>query len=246
MKRIVFIAMALCLSIVISPRASSTVYMDYEFPDGVVWTAGNFETYDILMRNEVVGESRVDYSQMTMMDEPAYRIEWDQTWTDLDGAVNSVSSDSKMRAGNLRVLISTLAIKVNDEEWQYEGNYTGNDLLFGAYLPGVAERQESSLSRGGLFCDADALPFLLRNIPFEEGNFTTLTVVDVSSHRFITPIAKVTGSEIVETSTTQYDCWTVAVTLGNTAFTAWYSKNDKHYLVRLRYSDRDLVLNHHS
>jgi hypothetical protein len=71
-------------------------------------------------------------------------------------------------------------------------------------------------------------------------------VVNVSQHRFITPIAKITGSEVVETSTTQYDCWTVAVTIGTEAFTAWYSKNDEHYLVRIRYSDRDIVLNHHS
>ena len=246
MKRIILLGMALCLLIAVSPRADSEVYMDYEFPEGIVWTAGNFEAYDILQRGEVVGQARIDYSQMTMADEPAFRIEWEQNWTDMGGIENSVSLDAKMRASDLRAYMSTLVIRNNDDEWQYEGNYTGNDIIFGVYYPDDAEREESSLPRGGRFCDSNALPFLLRNIPFEEGNFVTLTVVDVSSHRFVTPIAKVTGSEIVETANTQYDCWTVSVTLGEAGFTAWYSKNDKHYLVRVRYSDRDIVLNHHS
>jgi hypothetical protein len=220
--------------------------MDYNFPDGIVWEAGNFETYDILQRNEVVGEARVDYSQLTMMDESAFRIEWEQSWTDLEESEHSIVSDSKMRASDLRAFMSTLTVNVGSEEWKYEGNYVGDNLIFGSYFPGVAEREETTLSRGGMFCDADALPFILRNIPFAEGNFVTLTVVNVSQHRFITPIAKITGSEVVETSTTQYDCWTVAVTIGTEAFTAWYSKNDEHYLVRIRYSDRDIVLNHHS
>lgn len=246
MKRSLIFGMALFLLVTISPRADSEVYMDYEFPDGVVWVQGSFEAYDILQRGEIVGEARVDYGQLTMMDEPAIRIEWDQSWTDTDGVENSFSSDSKMRSSDLRALMSTLAVTVGDEEWQYEGNYTGDTLLFGAYFPGVAERNEATLSRGGRFCDADALPFLLRNIPFEEGVFVTLMVVDVTNHRFVTPIAKVTGSEIVETANTQYDCWTVSVTLGSVGFTAWYSKNDMHYLVRLRYADRDMLLNHHS
>jgi hypothetical protein len=54
------------------------------------------------------------------------------------------------------------------------------------------------------------------------------------------------GSEIVETANTQYDCWVVTVSLGSEGFTAFYSKTDNNFLVKVRYNDRELVLNHHS
>lgn len=246
MKRLIVFGVIFSLMVFNSPQAIGEVYMDFDFADGVLWHRGGFESYDILMRGEKVGTARVDYSQMTMLDATAYRVEWEQTWTDLDGTENHITSDSKMRASDLKVYMSTRIVTIDEDEWRFEGNYTGDSLVFGAYLPGVTNRQESSLTRSGRYCDADILPFLLRNIPYEIGNFITLMVVDVQTHSFITPIAKVTGSEIVETANTQYDCWVVTASLGRDAFTAWYSKNEEHYLVRIRFADRDIVLNHHS
>jgi len=229
-----------------SSGARSEVYMDYDFPDGVNWRIGGFEAYDVMQRGEVVGEAKVQYSQITMMDQPTYRLEWTQSWASGENETTTIDVDVKMLASSLKALMSSRIVNVGDQEWRFEGNYTGQSLQFGAYYPGEAEREESSLTRGGRFCDADALPFLLRNIPFEEGNFVTMTVVDVSTHSFVTPIASVAGTEIVETANTQYDCWVVSVSLGSEGFTAWYSKNESHYLVRIRYADRDIVLNHHS
>jgi len=246
MKRYVNLLMILLLVGFLAPRAQSEVYMDYEFPDTVLWQIGGFEVYDVMQRGAVVGESTVGYSKMEMLNEPAYRIEWTQSWTTAEGEKNEISADVKMRSSDLKALMATSVLKIGDEEWRYEGNYTGQTLEFGTYYPGKAQREEASLTRSGRYHDMDILPFLLRNIPFEEGNFITLTVVDVSTHSFITPIASVVGSEIVETATTQYDCWVVNVSVGIEGFTAWYAKNDQHFLVKIRYNDRELVLNHHS
>lgn len=227
------------------PPARSEVFMEYDFSGGVVWQIGGFEVYDVMQRGEVVGEAKVEYKQITMLDQPAYRVIWNESWTDGETSY-SISVDSKMLARNLGVLMATHTETVGDEEWKYEGNYTGGNLVIGFYLPGDPERHERSMNRTGRYCDFDLLPFLLRNIPFAERNFVTLTVVDIVGQTFFTPIATVAGSEIIETRNTQYDCWVVNVSLPAGGFTAWYSKSDKHYLVKVRYSDRELLLNHHS
>ena len=245
MKRLAILTMILASLALTAQPAISDVYTDYDFPDGVYWQIGGFEVYDIMQRGEVIGEAQVDYSQITMLDEPAYRVTWTQSWT-VDEQTTEFTSDVKLRAPDLKALMSSRTIVVGEEEWRFEGNYTGQSLEFGAYYPGEPQREEASLSRGGNFSDADVLPFLFRNIPFEDGNFVTLSVVDVETHSFVTPIAQVVGSELVETENTQYDCWVVNVSMGMSGFTAWYSKSDKHYLVQIRYSDRDIVLNHHS
>jgi hypothetical protein len=246
MKRVLITISVITILCLLSPGARSEVYMDYQFPDGINWAIGGFETYDIILRGEVIGEARIDYHNLTMMDANAFKLEWNQSWTNEDGTTSSVNTDSRMRASDFKSYMVTRIETVGDEEWRFEGNYTGENLQFGAYYPGEAERVESNLTRSGRFCDLDILPFILRNIPFEEGNFVTLNAIDVSTHSFVTPIATVSGSEIVETTNTQYDCWAVNVSLGNNGFTAWYSKNDKHYLVKIRYNDREVVLNHHS
>ncbi len=245
-KRLIILTGILAIVALSSPSAMSEVYMDYDFADGVTWKIGGFEVYDIYQRGEAVGESRVDYSQLTMLDQPAYRVEWTQSWTDENEETTLVEVDVKMLASNLHALMASRKVVIGEEEWSFEGNYTGHSLEFGSYYPGEAEREEASLTRGGRYHDADILPFLLRNMPFEDGNFLTLSVVDVSMHSFVTPIAKVQGSELVETANTQYDCWVVNVSMGTEGFTAWYSKTDDHYLVKIRYTDREIVLNHHS
>lgn len=245
MKRAAIILFILGILVLSTQPASSEVYTDYDFPE-VVWQIGGFEVYDVMQRGEVVGESRIEYSEITMLDEPAYRLVWNQSWQSGEEETTEIQSDVKMRASNLKALMSSRTVRIGDEEWRFEGNYTGRTLEFGAYYPGEAQREEASLTRGGNYHDADILPFLLRNIPFEEGNFVTISVVDVETHSFVTPIAQVAGSEIVETANTQYDCWVVNVSMGMNGFTAWYSKSEEHYLVQIRYSDRDIVLNHHS
>lgn len=243
-NRIIFLS--LIALIFLCPVARGEVFMDYDFAQGLVWQVGGFEAYDIIQRGEVIGEARVDYSSLEMLDEDAIRLEWAQSWVDSDDESMEIDIDVKMHADDLKALMATHLLTIGEEEWTFEGNYTGESLVFGSYYPGEAERREASLTRGGRFADADVLPFLLRNIPFEDGNFVTLTVVDVRTQSFVTPIASVMGSELVETSNTQYDCWVVNVSLGNNGFTAWYSKTENHYLVKIRYSDRDIVLNHHS
>jgi len=246
MKCWTFLLVLLILVCSVSPQARSDVFMDYDFTDGLVWQIGGFEVYDVMQRGEIVGEARIEYSGLTMMDQPAVRVEWTESWTDEDGETTIIDTDVKMIQSDLKALMSTHVRTIGEDEWRFEGNYTGETLVFGAYYPGEAQREEASLSRGGRFCDTDILPFLLRNIPFDDGNFVTLTTVDVKSHSFITPIASVMGSEIVETANTQYDCWVVNISLGSDGFTAYYSKTDTHFLVKVRYNDRELVLNHHS
>ncbi len=246
MKRWIFLLVLLTLVCAYSPQARSEVFMDYDFSAGIVWQIGGFEVYDIMQRGEVVGEARIDYSGLTMLDQDAVRVEWTQSWTHDEDETTQIESDVKMLQSDLKALMATYTRISGDQEWRFEGNYTGENLIFGAYYPGDATREEAMLSRGGRFCDTDILPFLLRNIPFADGNFITLTTVDVKSHSFITPIASIMGSEIVETANTQYDCWVVTVSLGSEGFTAFYSKTDTHFLVKVRYSDRELVLNHHS
>ena len=248
MRRLYALLAIVGLLAAFAPKAQSEVYMDYDFPDGVVWRIGGFEVYDVVQRGEVVGEARIEYSQITMLDQPAYRLRWLESWTEGEEAAKTheVEVDTKMAAGDLRAHMAMRIERIGEEEWRFEGNYTGENQTIGSYYPDDPERYEFSVARKSRFHDADILPFLLRNIPFEEGNFVTLSVLDISTQSFFTPIANVTGSEIVETSKTQYDCWTVNVSTVMGGFTAWYSKSDPHYLVRIRYPDRDIVLDHHS
>ncbi len=246
MKRLINLFVVILVVCGFSPGAQSEVYMDYDFTDGVLFQIGGFEVYDVMQRGEVVGEATVTYSELEMMDAPAIRLEWTKSLTSENEETTEIDVDVKMRLSDLKALMSSRIVTVGEQEWRFDGNYTGDNLQFGSYYPDHAERVEASLTRGGRFYDADVLPFLLRNVPFEQGNFITFTTVDVSAHSFITPIASVSGSEIVETESTQYDCWVVKVSIGYEGFTAWYSKNEKHYLVKIRYEDHEVVLNHHS
>jgi hypothetical protein len=232
--------------IMLAPAVRSEVYMDYDFSGGLVWQVGGFEVYDIMVRGEVAGQARVDYGQLTMLDQPAIRLTWNESWTDAQGVSASTDVDTKMLASDLTALLTSRKDTVGDDEWIYEGNFAGEDLTIGYYLPGEAERQEYVVNRPGRILDASILPLILRNIPFENNNFVTLTVLDTTTQKFFTPIIKINGSELVQTSSTQYDCWTVSVSTNRGGFTAWYTKTEKHYLIRIRYSDREIVLNHHS
>jgi len=245
MKKISLFAFLIVLLGLSSAPVQAEVFMDYSFPNGVVWQIAGFEVYDILQRGENIGQARVDYKQITMLDQPAYRVIWHQSWTE-EGSTYQIDVDSKMLKSGLAVLMSTHSEKVGDQEWRYEGNYTGENMSIGAYYPGDPQRYEYAMNRTGRYADADILPFLFRNIPFAERNFVTFTTIDISSQTFFTPIAMVTGSEVVDTGATQYDCWVANVSSPSGGFTAWYSKSDKHYLVKVRYGDRELVLNHHS
>jgi len=246
MNRLFLLPLLLTGLLVMVPASHSEIFTDFDFSGESVWQVGGFEVYDVMVRGEIVGEGKVEYSELTMMDAPAIRVEWLESWTDDAGVTTEVTYDVKQRADDMHVWMSTRTLKVGEEEWRFEGNYTGQNLQFVYYYPDEEEAQEASLSRSGRYHDMDILPFLLRNIIFEESNFFTLTVVDVANRSFMTPIARVTGSEIVETANTQYDCWVVNISLGMDSITAYYSKNEKHYLVKVRYSDREIVLNHHS
>ncbi len=245
MRRLSLLVAVIGMLVFFSPVARSEVYMDYDFAEGIVWQVGGFEVYDVIIRGEVVGEARVDYSQLTMLDQPAIRLEWSETWVNGD-ETNEILIDTKMIVSDLRAVLVSRTERIDDDEWVYDGNYSGNDLAIGYYLPGESERQEYRINRSGRILDEGVLPFLLRNIPFDDGNFATLTVLDPTTQSFFTPIVIVSASEIVETSATQYDCWAVNVSTPSGGFTAWYSKTDQHYLVKIRYSDREIVLNYHS
>lgn len=236
---------AVALILIFSSISSGEVFMDYEFADGIVWQVGGFEVYDVYVRGEDVGDARVDYGQLTMLDAPAYRLEYTESW--LSGeSQHDMSLDVKMTADGLRALLSDKVKTIDSREWRFEGNYSGDNMSIEAYYPGDPQSYEYTLSRVLAFSDADALPFILRNIPFEDNNFVTLRVMDLETHTTYTPIAKIVGTEIVETAQTQYDCWVVNVSTVSGGFTAWYSRTDKHYLVKVRYPDRDIVLDHHS
>jgi len=245
MKRWLMTLSAISILAFVSPGARSEVFLDYDFPDGVVWQIGGFEVYDVMVRGEVAGTSRIDYSSLEMADARAYRIEWHQEWSSDENETTTVDVDVKMRASDLKALMASRVYKVGDEEWRFEGNYTSENLSFLSYPPGEAEPSEAILMRTTRFHDADIVPFILRNIPFADDNIVTFSVVDVSQHSFVTPIPRIVGSEIVETANTQYDCWIVNWSVGRVSYTAWYSKNDKHYLVKVHLPERDLVLNHH-
>lgn len=246
MKNIIPAGFLILLLVFVSQPARSEVMMDYNFPNGVLWSIGGFEVYDILQRGEPIGQGRIDYRKTTMLEQPAYRAHWVQTWKS-EGSTYTNDVDTKMLSKDLSVVSTTYKEKVNDQEWRYEGNYTGDAMVIGYYLPGDSTRYERSMNRKGKYCDVDILPFLLRNVPFAERNIVTLNCIDVMRQTFYTPIATITGSEVVETPTTQYDCWVVNIGLPNDEkVTAWYSKSDKHYLVKARYFDHELVLNRHS
>jgi len=219
--------------------------MDYRFPDGVVWQIGGFEVYDILRAGEVVGQAKVEYKSITMLDQPAYRVQWKESWVQ-DEVEHVISVDSKMLAKDLSMVMTTHTNKRGEDEWRYECNSSGGRIVVGYYGPGEAVAEEYSINKLGYYADAGLLPFLLRNIPFAERNYVTFRVFDVVDQTSYTPIASVTGEQVVETSATQYDCWVVNVSLPGGSFTAWYSKSPQHYLVKVRYSDREIVLNHHS
>ncbi len=244
-KWIILIAMISLMGLV-SPVASGEVYLDYDFPEGVSWQTGGFEVYDIIVRGEIAGQGKVSYSSIEMMNEDAYRVEWEQSWASSETETTQINLDVKMRASDLKAHMSSLITTIGDREWRFEGNYTGQSLEFISYFPGEDEPGDASMMISSRFHDADLLPFLLRNIPFVQGNFVTLSIVDVASHSFMTPIPRVIGTEIVETSNTQYDCWIVSWSIGGETYQAWYSRNDKHYLVKIRYPDRELLLNYHS
>ena len=225
--------------------ARSEVFMDYQFPDGNIWHIGGFEIYDVMLRGEVIGEARIDYKSLTMQDAPAYRLQWSENWTS-GNDVHDLSYDVKLSSAGLHALLSSKIENINGEEWRYEGNYSGENMTIESYYPDNPDVFEYSISKAFQFSDADALPFIIRNIPFDENNFVSFRVMDLSSAMTFTPIIKIMGTEIVETSQTQYDCWRVEVSAAVGGFTAWYSRTDDHYLVKIRYPDREMVLNHHS
>ncbi|HEX9744014.1 MAG TPA: hypothetical protein VGB30_01170 [bacterium] len=233
------------LLLLFCPRANSKVYMDYDFSGDLVWQMGHFEVYDIIERGVVIGEARVEYSELTMLDDVAYRLEWEETWTEEDQEYN-VIQDVKFAGSDLRALMCSRVERTGDKEWRYEGNYSGDNMTIQAYYPDQPDRYDYAISRSIRFSDSDMVPILLRNIPFEPENFVTFTVMDIKSHSLYTPIVKVTGTEVVETANTQYDCWVVNVSTSTSGYTAWYSRSDQHYLIKIRYNDRDFVLNHHS
>lgn len=225
--------------------AVGKVYMDYKFTDGNVWRVGGFEVYDLIQNGQVVGKAKIEYKRITMLNKPAYRLIWSESWKDENGTYQN-DVDTKMLADGLRVLMSTRIEKSGAGEWRYDGNYTGDVITVNVFEPGSPEPREHKLNRKGHYYDVDVLPFILRNIPFEDRNIITLSVVDTTSQTFYTPIAKITGNEVVETSKTQYDCWVVSVSLPSGGFKAWYSKTAQRYLVKLQLGDREILLNHHS
>ncbi|MFH1676669.1 MAG: DUF3108 domain-containing protein, partial [bacterium] len=234
MKRIFISILAIVFLGILSPGAHTEVFTDYNFPNGVLWQIGGFEKYDILQRGLVVGEATIKYRKLEMLDQPAYRLEWTEKWTDTNGIVYDISQDTKLASSDLRVLMATRIENVGGKEWRYEGNYTGGNLSIGFFVPDDAERHEFNVARSTSFSDADVLPFLFRNIPLTDGNFVTFTVLDLGTQTFFTPIGNVKGSEIVETAKTQYDCWVVSVSTQSGGFTAYYSKSDRHYLVKVK------------
>jgi hypothetical protein len=245
MNRIFQLSIVIGLLMLLVQPARTEVLMDYKFQKKSTWAIGGFETYDIIVRGAIVGFARVDYSKITMMDQPANRVVFNQTWTDA-GIANTIEIDSKMLVDGLYVVMSTHTEKVGTDVWRYEGNYTGKKMTFNAYLPGDPDVHEYGMNKTKSYVDVDILPFALRNIPFADRTFITFSTVDLSHQNSYTPIASVNGSETVDTGQAQYDCWIVNVSLPTGGYTAWYSKTDKHYLVKLHYNDRDLVLHRHS
>ena len=245
-----FLKSAILILLLLIPVSSArskagNVFQDYAFPNGVVWNIGGYDSYDVVMRDNVVGVARADYREVDISGQDGYRIHWVQDWTG-NGSTFNIDIDTRMLQKDLSVQMTTHIETINGKIWQYTGNFTGKDMSIGAYFPDDPVHHEYNLNRTERYCDADILLFLMRNIPFAEGNFITLTTIDVAQQAFYTPIAKVTGSETIETRRAQYDCWVVDISLPKGNITAWYSKSDTHTLIKARFPDRELLFNHHS
>jgi hypothetical protein len=86
---------------------------------------------------------------------------------------------------------------------------------------------------GGIdFYASEALPYMLRNINFVEGDYYKFDLLAVESMHFQSAIIEVVGEEIVEVPSGVYDCWKVEIRMAGVTYEAWYAKKQPQFLIK--------------
>ncbi len=144
--------------------------------------------------------------------------------------------------------LSPFYFELTKEDEESTSNYTGSISGKQVTINVRSTEQEPFeiiFSKGSRFYLSMMLPYLLRNIEYESGDYYTFNMLQVEKGKFITPIVQVKDREIIEVPAGMYDCWKVSIKLAGKQQWAWYSCKKPHYLIRFQFPEKELNMVRH-
>jgi hypothetical protein len=239
LRKVIFITTLVAILAVAQLPAGAKVYnMNYDFPN-VVWQDLEKQGFSITDRGTEVGSADMWIKEIEYFDQTAYMLEYIE-----DSNNYKERTVVKVSGIGFQPLSVTKRIEIGDDVWYYEGNFTGDKIVVSYTTPENQFKQQMSMPLSMKFFSAEVLPYMLRNLKFEEGDIYSFIVFGVEDRHLQSAIVEVTGDEIVEVPSGVYDCWKVEIRMGGFTYEAWYSKKPPQFLIKYYFGKEMGMKNH--
>ena len=160
------------------------------------------------------------------------------------GETDNEKWDVKILREDLTPFMFELTTQKGERISNFTGAISGKEVTISVRATGQ-EPKEIIFSKGSNFYISTMMPYLLRNLTFQAGDWYTFNMLQVEKGQFTTPIVQVKDKEIVEVPAGMYECWKVSIKIGGNQNWAWYSVKEPHYLIRYQYPEKELKMSRH-
>jgi len=222
------------------PYASSKVHTMYEFTSE--YLPGNERIdYEITALDAGLnGKATVSIKKIVQLDMDMLLIRSESTM----GETDRENWEVKLVKDDLTPFMFELTTQQGEQTSNYTGSISGKEITINVRATGQ-EPHEKIFSKGSKFYVSTMMPYLLRNISFETGDWYTFNMLQVEQGQFTTPIIQVKDKEIVDVPAGMYECWKVSIKIGGNQHWAWYAVKEPHFLIRYQYPEKEIKMSRH-
>jgi hypothetical protein len=241
-KTLINIALAafLLVGIYVSMPADAEVFSMHEFTSEYLPLNERIDYEINALDSDFNGQATITIKKITHLDRDMLLIRYEGS----EGESIKEDWEVKLLKDDLSPFYFELTRENEESTSNYTGSFSGKQVTINVRST-EAEPYERIFSKGRSFYLSIMLPYLLRNIECEPGDWYTFNMLRIEKGTFITPIVQVKDREIIEVPAGMYDCWKVSIKLAGEQHWAWYSCKDPHYLIRYQYPDKELNMKRH-
>jgi hypothetical protein len=238
-KAIPALILFFCFMFVSLSNASAKVHTMYEFSKKYLPLNERTDYSIVSLSENKSGKCMFAIKKITQLDMDMLLVRYEGT----EGEKKE-NWEVKLVMKDLSPFSFEFTLTEGDKTRNYTGIVSGREITLNERASGQDPR-EVILSKSGNFYISTMLPFLLRNLEYETGDWYTFNLLQVDLGKFITPIVQVKEKEVLEVPAGMYECYKVTIKIGNEQHIAWYSIKEPHYLVKYKYPDKEFVMQKH-
>lgn len=232
--------LSLFAGICISMPADAEVFSMYQFTSDYLPLNERIDYEIKALDSDLNGEAAITIKKITYLDRDMLLIRYQGT----EGEFIKEEWEVKLLKDDLSPFHFEYTTEKEKYTSDYTGSFSGKQVTINVRSTDQ-EPMEIIFSKGSRFYLSMMLPYLLRNIECETGDWYTFNMLRIEEGKFITPIVQVKDREIIEVPAGMYDCWKVSIKLAGKQQWAWYSCKAPHYLIRYQFPDKELNMKRH-